>query len=196
MRKVDVAILEIFEDEIVPLCEQAFKSVARKIQMDLKRAGLVNSSQLMDSVWTEKAEIRGNLEFHLRIGMKGYGRFKDMARVTYDNFMPEPNGEFVSAIEDWIERGGIRRQKKYIPGYYTDAKRRVVVPESRALNRLAYTIALGIVRRNENKRNARFWNRNRGAVYGTVREMIYDKLPTETLNLLKAYYEKYETDAE
>ena len=192
MNELNEEIVRIFDSEIAPLCDQAFKTIVRQIKIDIKHAEIKNTGGLMDSVWSDKADITGNLTMELKMGIRGYGRFKDMKNITYDNFKPAPDGEFVRGIKDWIERGGIRRKKKYIPGYYTDVKRRVVIPESRANNRLAYTIALSIVKYNRNNVRTRFWNKNRGKVYASIKNMIYERLPEETLHVLMAYYEDIE----
>ena len=182
-------IQRIFESEIVPFCDQAFKIAARRMQADLAKAGVVLTEDLKNSIDSQKLSVSGNLEAEFRLAMKGYGRYKDMRQLTYDDFKPNPKGNFIPNIETWVQARGISTFK-YVPGYFTDSKRRVVIPDSRARNRIAWGIAMSIVKKGTVRRKARFWNTNRGKVYADVKRQIMNELPEQTLNLLVKYYEK------
>ena len=177
----------IFEREVVPFCEEAFTIAARKMQQDLKKANVTLTEDLKNSIHSERVQMTNNLEVQLRIAMQGYGRFKDMRVLTFDQFRPKPDGELIGAIEDWVERYGIRRFK-YVPGYFKDVQRGFEIPESRAKNRIAWGVAMSLINRNEIKRKARFWNRNRARVYGYIKRQIMTRLPEESLKKLVAYY--------
>lgn len=182
-------IREIFERELVPFCEEAFRTIARRVQDDLQKAGIVLTTELRDSISSEKLNVTSNLEAEFRLAMRGYGRYKDMRQLTYDDFTPKPGGDFIEAIEEWVDAKGIRTFA-YVPGYFTDTKRRVIVPDSRARNRIAWGIAMRIVKKGTVRRKAKFWNSNRGKVYADVRKMIEERLPEETLNKLVEFYKK------
>lgn len=182
-------IQQIFESEIVPFCHEAFRTVARRMQNDLQKAGVILTTQLRDSIESEKLSVSSNLEAEFRLAMRGYGRYKDMRQLTYDDFTPKPGGDFIEAIEDWVDAKGIRTFT-YVPGYFTDAKRRVIIPDSRARNRIAWGIAMRIVKKGTVRRKAKFWNSNRGKVYADIQRMIEERLPEETLNKLITYYNR------
>lgn len=191
--KANEEIQKIFEESLVPFIDEAFRAVARKMQLDLTRAGVVLTTQLRDSIESEKLSVSSNLEAEFRLAMQGYGRYKDMRTLEYDEGKPAPEGDFIQALEKWVEEKGIRTFK-YVPGYFNDAKRRVTIPESRARNRIAWGVAMGIVKQGTIRRKAKFWNSNRGKVYGDIQRMIEERLPEETLNILINYYNKKTED--
>ena len=186
-------IQRIFESEIVPFCEQAFRTAVKRMQADLVKAGVVLTEELKNSIEGQKLSVSGNLEAEFRMAMKGYGRYKDMRQLTYDDFKPDPTGDFIKNIETWVQARGISTFK-YVPGYFTDAKRRVVIPESRARNRIAWGIAMSIVKKGTVRRKARFWNTNRGKVYADVKRQIMNELPKKSLEQLVKYYESESLD--
>jgi hypothetical protein len=182
-------IQQIFENEVVPWCDKAFTHATITMRKNLELAGVEMTKELRSSIFSERLNVTDQMEASFRLGMKGYGRFKDMRELKYDTFLPHPEGDLIQGLERFVEKTGISNFK-YVPGYFTDAKRRVVIPESRAKNRIAWGIAMSIIKKGRQKRKSPFYNVNRGKIYSDIIEYLMQKLPEASLAKLVALYEK------
>jgi hypothetical protein len=189
MNSVAKEIQEIFEDEVVPWCDKAFTHAGITMKKNLELAGVEMTRELTSSIFSERTYVTDQLEVGLRLGMRGYGRFKDMRELKYDTFLPHPEGDLITGLERFVEKTGIRNFS-YVPGYYTDAKRRVAIPDSRAKNRIAWGIAMSIIKKGRQKRKSPFYNVNRGKVYSDIIEHLMTKLPAASLKKLVELYNK------
>ncbi|TDB69116.1 hypothetical protein [Arundinibacter roseus] len=193
-----------FESEVVEVCDRIFTEGIRQMRYAMENAGLVLTEELKRSLYSERTFVSGQLEAQFRMGMRGYGRFKDMKKISYANF---PN---VDSLVEFIEQIGIEKfinndtvtisgkaMTLFVPGYYINSRRRVAITTERATTRLAYALGRSMQDRNTLKRSKNpFYNINKGDIYNNISQYLMQKLPSDMMQALKEYYERpfYEKD--
>lgn len=205
MAEINDEIKRIFEDQVAEVCDRIFTEGVRKMRKDIEDAGLVLTEDLKRSLYSERTFVTGELEAQFRMGMRGYGRFKDMKNIQYAGL---PN---IDALKEWVEEVGVdkfinqetvpdnkgKQRQLFVPGYFIDAARRTLPDATRAKNRIAFGIAISMRNARNRKRNTNpFYNVNRGKIYTDIVKYLMTKLPEEFLKALKAYYEKPVYDKE
>ena len=153
------------------------------MQQKLQQSGYVLTGELLDSLRHQAVIVGRDLYAEFSIGFAGYGRFKDMRQLLYGQMPP------IEVMEDFVRAIGVEKFQ-YTPGYLKDAKRRVVVPDSRAINRIAWGIAVSRMRLGvKNKRRNSFYNPTRGKlIYETGYKML-NALPEPILRAIKEQFE-------
>ena len=166
----------IATDVVGVIVAEATMTMQRKIQA----AGFVLTGDLLNSLQHQAVIVGRDLYAEFSIGFAGYGRFKDMRQLLYDKMPP------VEAMEAFVEQIGVENFK-YVPGYLTDAKRRVTIPDSRAVNRIAWGIARSRLFQatiRQNKKNA-FYNPVRGKLIYESGYKLLEGLPEPILQGLR-----------
>ncbi|MFN8347422.1 MAG: hypothetical protein U0X91_20635 [Spirosomataceae bacterium] len=199
MGQVSEELQRIFEDQVAEVCDRIFTEGVRKMRQAIEDAGLVLTEDLKRSLYAERTFVTGELEAQFRMGMRGYGRFKDMKNIQYAGF---PN---IDALKEFVEEIGVekfiqgatvpdskgKQQQLYVPGYFIDASRRSLPDATRAKNRVAFGIAISMRNQRNRKRNTSpFYNVNRGKIYTDIVKYLTTKLPEEFLRALKEFHEK------
>ncbi len=200
MGEVTADLQRQFESQVIEACDRIFSEGVKRMRKDIEGAGLVLTEDLKRSLYSERAMVTGQLEAAFRMGMRGYGRFKDMRSIRISNF---PN---VDAIKEFIEEVGVdkfinnetitlngKSVQLYVPGYFINSKRKNPgqLTHERAVTRIAY--AMGAARQSRNtikRRGNSFYNVNKGEIYGDIIRYLMHKLPAEFLVALKEYYER------
>lgn len=193
-----------FESEVLEVCDRIFTEGVRQMRYSMETAGLVLTEELKRSLYSERTFVSGELEAQFRMGMRGYGRFKDMKKINYANF-PD-----VDALVEFVEKVGVEKfinndtvtiggksVQLYIPGYFINTRRRVALTTDRAATRLAYAIGRSMQNRNTIRRSKNpFYNVNKGSIYNEISRYLMEKLPADMMQALKEYYERpfYEKD--
>jgi len=191
-------ITQRFETEVLEVCDRIFSEGVRQMRYALENAGLVLTEELKRSLYSERTFVSGQLEAQFRMGMRGYGRFKDMKKISYANF-PE-----VDALVAFIEGVGVEKfinndtvtigdkaVQLYVPGYFINTRRRVALTTERATTRLAYAMGRDRLIRNTIKRSKNpFYNVNKGTIYNDIAQYLMQKLPADMMEALKEYYER------
>jgi hypothetical protein len=197
-------ITKRFETEVLDVCDRIFSEGVRQMRYAMENAGLVLTEELKRSLYSERTFVSGELEAQFRMGMRGYGRFKDMKKINYANFPA------VDALVAFIEGVGVdkfidnqtvtvhgKSVQLYVPGYFINTRRRVALTTERATTRLAYAIGRSMQHRNTIRRSKNpFYNVNKGTIYNEISQYLMQKLPADMMQALKEYYEKpfYEKD--
>ena len=190
-------ISRIFEEQVADACDRIFTTGVAQMRKDMEKAGVVLTEDLKNSLYAERSFVSAELEAHFRMGMRGYGRFKDMRQLDIANF---PN---VDALVKFVEEIGIdkfinnetvqiggKNVQLYVPGYFIDARRKVAITESRAKNRVVFGI--GLARKSMatlRRKKKPFYNVNKADIYYDIIKYLQNKLPASALEALKAYYE-------
>lgn len=193
-----------FETVVVETCDRIFTEGIRRMVRDIEGADLVLSGELKKSLYSERAYVTDQLEASFRMGMRGHGRFKDMRQISYAKF---PN---VEALKEFVEEIGVdsfinnetvqingKPVQLYVPGYFTNVKRKSEITAERAKTRIAYGMARAMQERNTIKRRGNsFYNVNKGEIYNEICTYLMTKLPPTMLEAMKEYYERpfYEKD--
>jgi len=203
--EVQEEILKRFQSEVLEVCDRIFTEGVRQMRYSMENAGLVLTEELIRSLYSERAYVAGQLEAQFSMGMRGYGRFKDMKKINYANF---PN---VDALVEFIESIGVDKfisnqnvnihgkdVQLWVPGYHINSRRlRSVITAERVATRLAYAMGRSIKDRNTIKRSKNpFYNINKAGIYNEIARYLMDKLPKDMLQALVEYYERpfYEKD--
>ncbi len=154
------------------------------MQQKLQQSGYVLTGALLDSLRHQAIVVGRDLYAEFSIGFAGYGRFKDMKQLLYGQLPP------IEAMEAFVREIGVENFQ-YTPGYLKDAKRRVNVPDSRAINRIAWGIAMSRLKLGvKGKRKNSFYNPVRGKlIYETGYKML-NALPEPILQAIKEQFEK------
>ncbi len=172
---------EVASDVVGAIVAEATLVMQRKIQA----AGYVLTGELMDSLRHQAVIVGRDLYAEFSIGFAGYGRFKDMRQLLYEKMPP------IDVMEEFVKKLGVEAFD-YVPGYLTDAKRRVVIPDSRAITRIAWGVARSRIftaKIRNYKRNA-FYNPTRGKlIYETSYRML-ESLPEPILRGIKEQLER------
>lgn len=191
-------ISRLFEEQVVDACDRIFTQGVATMRKDIESAGLVLSEELKKSLYSERTFVSDQLEAQFRMGMRGYGRFKDIKKLNIANF---PN---VDALREFVEEIGIDKfinnetvqlsngqsVQLYVPGYHIDARRKVAITESRAKNRIVFGI--GLARKNMatlRRSKKPFYNVNKSDIYYDIVKYLMTKLPADMLDAMKRYYE-------
>lgn len=155
------------------------------MQRKIKAAGLVLTGELMDSLRHEQVIQGQNLYAEFTIGFAGYGRFKDMRQLLYEKMPP------VDVMEAFVKQLGVDAFD-YVPGYLKDRKQRVDLPDSRAINRIAWGVARSRIftaKIRQYRRNA-FYNPTRGKLIYETSYKLMESLPEPILKALKEQLER------
>lgn len=198
MSEVTPEIQRNFESTVVEACDRIFSEGVRRMRNDIEKAGLVLTADLKNSLYSERSYVTDQLEASFRLGMRGHGRFKDMRQISYAKF---PN---VDALKEYIEEIGVdkfinnetvsingKSVQLYVPGYFSNVKRKKEITAERATTRIAYGIGRSMQNRNTIKRRGNsFYNVNKGEIYGEISQYLIKKLPEGMLAAMKEYYER------
>ena len=204
MSEVSSDLQRIFEDQVIEACDRIFNEGVKRMRKDLEGADLVLTEDLKKSLYSERTNVTDQLEASFRMGMRGYGRFKDIRQVSYAKF-PD-----VESLKEYIEELGVdkfisndtvsingKNVQLYVPGYYIGRKQKKQITQERAITRIAYGMGRAVMDRNTIKRRGNsFYNVNKGEIYGDIAQYLMKKLPPAMMQALKEYYEKpfYERD--
>lgn len=198
MSEVSPEVQRLFEDQVLEACDRIFTEGVRRMRKDMEGANVVLTEQLKNSLYSERTFVTDKLEASFRMGMRGYGRFKDMRQVSYAQF---PN---VEMLKEYIEELGVdkfinnetvsingKNVQLYVPGYYIDRKKKKEVTHDRAMTRIAYGMGRAMMDRNTIKRSGNsFYNVNKGQIYSEIAIYLMTKLPPIMMAAMKEYYEK------
>lgn len=178
------------------LTQEQFEQVATEVvgnivaeatlvmQRKLQASGYVLTSELLDSLRHQAVVVGRDMYAEFSIGFAGYGRFKDMRQLLYEKQPP------IEVMEDFVRKIGLDKFG-YVPGYRKDAKFRVYIPDSRAINRIAWGIArsrLFIAAIRHDKRKA-FYNPVRGKLIYETSYKLLESLPEPILKAIKQQFE-------
>lgn len=150
------------------------------MQRKIKDAGYVLTGDLMNSLRHQAIVVGRDLYAEFSIGFAGYGRFKDMRQLLYEKMPP------VEVMEEFVRQLGVEAFD-YVPGYLKDRKQRVDLPDSRAINRIAWGVARSRIftaRIRHYKRNA-FYNPTRGKLIYETSYKILEALPEPIMRAIK-----------
>ncbi|GAB3886120.1 hypothetical protein [Spirosoma agri] len=180
----------------VTLSEEQFKEVATDVignivaeatvvmQRKLQAAGYVLSGELLNSLRHQSVVVARDLYAEFSIGFAGYGRFKDMRNLLYGKLPP------VEVMEEYVRDIGLDKFK-YVPGYLLGAKYRVLhIPDTRAINRIAWGIAINRLNKGVKlgkNRNA-FYNPTRGKLIYETGYKLLGSMPEPILKVMKAQF--------
>lgn len=176
------------EKEFEAVCEQVISRIVQEaaivMQRRIQTAGFVLTGDLMNSIHTQTVVLAKELQAEFSIGFRGYGRYKDMKKLLWGRLPP------VQAMEEFVERVGLENFK-YVPGYLLGARYRVLhIPDSRAINRIAWGIAkarVSMMKRSSSQKA--FYNPTRGKlIYQSARRLM-ETLPEPVLKSLKQRFE-------
>jgi hypothetical protein len=153
----------------------------KKIYNSLKAKGLVLTGALSDSVTTVARELENGLVYEIEIGFQGYGRLKDMR-----NLRPGFN---IEAMLKFIDEVGLDKFK-FIPGYYTDTRRRKPIDSARARIRLAWALAISQANKKSIKRKGKAWfNPIKGKLEFDFATLISERLAQQGQTLILSVLE-------
>lgn len=154
------------------------------MQRKLQAAGFVLTGALLDSLRHQAVIVGRDLYAEFSIGFAGYGRFKDMRQLLYGKLPP------IDVMEEFVREIGVENFT-YTPGYLTDAKKRVNIPDSRAINRIAWGIAVNRLKLGVKggKKNA-FYNPTRGKLIYETGYKLLESLPEPILRAIKEQLER------
>jgi hypothetical protein len=182
-------VVNLTQDEFERVASEVVSGIVREatvvMQRKLQAAGIVLTGELMNSLRHEMMVESQNLYAEFSIGFSGYGRFKDMRKLLWGKLPP------IEALEEYVRQIGLDKFK-YVPGYLLNAKYRVLhIPDTRAVNRIAWGIAVNRLHNGVKlgkNRNA-FYNPTRGKlIYETAEKVLYS-LPAPILKAMKQQLE-------
>jgi hypothetical protein len=172
---------EQFEQVATDVVDRIVAEAALVMQKKLKASGIVLTGELMNSFNNQMTVVSRDLYAEFSISFAGYGRFKDMRQLLYEKMPP------IEVMEEYIEQVGLDKFK-YVPGYLLNAKYRVLhIPDSRAINRIAWGIARSRIftaKIRHYKRNA-FYNPTRGKLIYETAYKLLESLPGPILQAIK-----------
>ncbi|MEZ0607834.1 hypothetical protein ACAW74_04920 [Fibrella sp. WM1] len=178
--------LEEFESAATEIVGRVVAEAQITMQRKLQAAGFVLTGDLLNSMRHESLVIGRDLYAEMSLGFAGYGRFKDMRKLLYNKMPP------IEVLEDYVREIGLDNFK-YVPGYLLGARYRTLhIPESRAINRIAWGIAvnrlhLGSATRSKAKA---FYNPVRGRLIYDMANQLLETLPTPILRAMKEQLEQ------
>lgn len=198
MSEVTPEIQRIFESQVLEACDRIFTEGIRRMRKDMETAGVELTDQLKNSLYSERSAVTDQLEASFRMGMRGYGRFKDMRQISYAKF---PNAEM---LKEFVEELGVdkfinnetvsvngKEIQLYVPGYHIGRKQKKELTYDRALTRVAYGMGRALMEQNTIKRRGNsFYNVNKGEIYSEISIYLMSKLPPVMMQAMKEYYEK------
>ncbi|GAB3767850.1 hypothetical protein GCM10028818_01340 [Spirosoma horti] len=155
------------------------------MQRKLQAAGLVMTGELMNSLRHQQVIVGRELYAEFSIGFSGYGRFKDMKKLLYGKLPP------VEVMEEYVRHIGLDKYK-YVPGYLLGAKYRVLhIPDSRAINRIAWGISVNIMKYGvKQSKGKAFYNPTRGKLIYETGDKLLASMPEPILKAMKQYFEQ------
>ncbi|WP_019986277.1 hypothetical protein [Rudanella lutea] len=178
---------EQFERVATDVVASIVAEAALVMQRKIKAAGYVVSGDLANSLRHQMLLVSSEMYAEFSVGFRGYGRFKDMRQLLYEKMPP------VEVMEEFVKRIGLD-SFDYVPGYLTDAKRRVEIPNTRAINRIAWGVARSRIftaKIRHYKRNA-FYNPTRGKLIYEASYKLLEALPEPILRAMKQRLEASE----
>ncbi len=131
-------------EEINQLTEAAY----RKMVASLVNKKLTLTRQLQNSIRAEFKYLASQATYQITIGFEGYGRLKDLRKMN-------PGHDYESMLR-FVQIIGFEKFE-YIPGYFTDAKRRKPIDRTRAEKRIAWGLAFGRTQKDSVKRKGKGW---------------------------------------
>ena len=179
------------------LTQEQFENVATEVvgrivaeaqiamQRRLQASGFVLTSELLQSMRHESLVIGRDLYAEFSLGFAGYGRFKDMKKLLYTKLPP------IEVLEEYVRSVGLEKFR-YVPGYLLGAKYRVLhIPDSRAINRIAWGIAVNRLHAGAGTRTKAkaFYNPVRGKLIYDMGNRLLQSLPEPILNAMKQQLE-------
>jgi hypothetical protein len=174
--------------ELGKLLDEALPEVKELALVELKRRIDKYDLKLTEELYSSfKAAVLGSaadVQKEILISFNLYGRYKDLKYVEYGDYRkPGNSGKnygsggddadeplIVHEMRQFILKAGIGKFK-YVPGYTTNGSNRMPVT-SRAITRLAWTLA------SSRMRSVRVKNRKKGW-YNEARAVIVNKASTE-----------------
>lgn len=142
---------QTLEEELKPYLATA----KRRILIGLEAKGFVLTRELIESVYTTTKSLNDGLVAELELGFRGYGRFKDLKAMSVTGFNQE-------ALEGFVKKVGLSKFG-YVPGYYSDVKRRKPIDTARAISRIATGIGIARIRQGTLRRKGKgFFNPVKG----------------------------------
>lgn len=175
---------EQFEQIATDVVGVIVAEAAITMQRKIIAAGYVLTGELLDSIRHEQVVVGASLYAEFTIGFSGHGRFKDMRQLLYGKMPP------IDVIEEYVRELGLDKFK-YVPGYLLNAKYRVLnIPDSRAVNRIAWGIAVHRMQFGvKGQRKNAFYNPTRGKLmYETAYKML-ERMPEPILQAIKQQME-------
>ncbi|MVM36471.1 hypothetical protein GO730_00415 [Spirosoma sp. HMF3257] len=153
------------------------------MQAKLRQADYVLTGELLDSLRHQAVVVGRDMYAEFSIGFAGYGRFKDMRQLLYNKMPP------IDILEQFVREVGLDKFG-YIPGYIKDAKRRVTITDSRAVNRIAWGIAVNRLRLGARRGSAKnaFYNPVRGKLIYETSYKLLESMPEPILRGMKEYF--------
>ncbi len=136
------------EAELISEIKTLADASYQKLLASLDAKGFVHTRELRNSVWTETKAIRDQAIYSIKIGFKGYGQLKDLRQMHA--------GVDIEALLAYVQSIGLENFK-YVPGYYTDARRRKPIDKLKAETRIAWGIAMARKRQPILKRRGKGW---------------------------------------
>jgi hypothetical protein len=181
--------------QAIKLTQEQFEQVATEVvgnivaeatlvmQRKLQASGFVLTGELLDSLRHQAVVVGRDMYAEFSIGFSGYGRFKDMRQLLYEKQPP------IEVMEEFVRAVGMDKFG-YVPGYLKDAKRRVYIPDSRAINRIAWGIAVNRLKMGVKRaRNSAFYNPTRGKLIYETSYKLLESLPEPILRTIKEQLE-------
>lgn len=198
MSEVSLEVQRLFESQVIEACDRIFTEGVRRMRKDMEGANVVLTEELKNSLYSERSFVTDKLEASFTMGMRGYGRFKDMRQISYAQF---PN---VEMLKEYIEELGVdkfinnetvsingKNVQLYVPGYFIGRKQKKEITYDRAMTRVAYGMGRAIMDQNTIKRRGNsFYNVNKGEIYSEIAIYLMNKLPPTMMQAMKEYYDK------
>lgn len=171
----------IASDVVAGIVQEALLVMQRRVQ----DAGFVLTGDLLRSLHLQTVVLAKDLYAEFSIGFAGYGRYRDMRKLLFHKMPP------IEVMEDFVQQIGVENFQ-YVPGYLTDAKRRAIIPDSRAINRIAWGIRASMRQhaqlrdagRSRKSRNA-FYNPARGKLIYSTSAKLLEALPEPIMKAIK-----------
>lgn len=182
-------VLSLTEEEFENAATEVVGRIVAEAQLTMQRklqaAGFVLTADLLNSMRHESLVVGRDLYAEMSLGFAGYGRFKDMRKLLYNKLPP------IDVLEDYVREVGLAHFK-YVPGYLLGARYRVLhIPDSRAINRIAWGIAINRLHQGvkSSKKNA-FYNPVRGRLIYDMGNRLLAALPEPVLKAMKEALEQ------
>lgn len=173
--------METQKAELLQAVQELRLEAEKKIYNSLRAKGLVLTGSLADSVTTIGRELENGLVYEIEIGFQGYGRLKDMR-----NLRP---GFDIEAMLKFIDTVGLDKFK-FIPGYFTDKRRRKPIDSTRAKVRLAWALAISRANQQSIRRKGKAWfNPIKGRLEYDFAKLISEKLAEQGQTLILSVLE-------
>ena len=131
-----------YEEEIAAAMAEILEDAEKMFKQALDEKRLVMSADLKESF--ERVIVQNAAGIAGEISFRSYGRFKDMAKLSYLDHIPP-----VYAMEYFVEKTGINKFA-YVPGYQNKEATSI-----KDVNRIAWAIAMSMKRAVNVKRQYR-----------------------------------------